>query len=243
MMRALCKKEIDQFFSSSIGLLTIILFLLTNTLFLWVFSSEFNLLDYGYATLDPFFTLSPIILLIFIPSICMRLFSEEYQSGRIEILITKPISCWSLVFSKFLAANILVLFAILSTLIYFFSIYYLGETIGNLDIGGVFGSYLGLFMLSSSFIAIGIFASSLSNNQVIAFLIAITLNSITYYGFDIISKMSLLQNYDLIINNMGIAKHYNTMSKGIVDSRDVVYFLSICFLFLMLCKTIISHKR
>ena len=199
-MIALLRKEINQFFSSVIGLFTIVLFLLTNTLFLWIFSGDFNLLDFGYATLDPFFMLSPIIFLIFIPAVCMRLFSEEYQSDTMESLLTKPISIWNVVFSKFLAANVLVLFAIIPTLIYFVSIYYLGETIGNLDIGGIMGSYFGLFMLSSTFIAIGIFASSISSNQVVAYLIAIVCNAMIYYGFDVLSNISFLQNWDLFIN-------------------------------------------
>ena len=194
-MIALFRKEINQFFSSVIGLLTIVLFLLANTLFLWIFSGDFNLLDFGYATLDPFFMLSPIIFLIFIPAVCMRLFSEEYQSGTIESLLTKPISFWNVVFSKFLAANVLVLFAIIPTLIYFLSIYYLGETIGNLDIGGIMGSYFGLFMLSSIFIAIGILASSISSNQVVAYLIAIVCNAMFFYGFDVLSNISFLQNW------------------------------------------------
>ena len=242
-MIALFRKEINQFFSSVIGLLTIVLFLLVNALFLWIFSGDFNLLDFGYATLDPFFMLSPIIFLIFIPAVCMRLFSEEYQSGTMESLLTKPISIWNVVFSKFLAANVLVLFAIIPTLIYFVSIYYLGETIGNLDIGGIMGSYFGLFMLTSTFIAIGIFASSITSNQVVAFLIAIVCNSIIYYGFDVLSNISFLQNWDFFISNLGITKHYGRMSKGVLDSRDIMYFLSVCFLFLMLCRTIIQQKR
>ena len=242
-MIALFRKEINQFFSSVIGLLTIGLFLLINALFLWIFSGDFNLLDFGYATLDPFFMLSPIIFLIFIPAVCMRLFSEEYQSGTMESLLTKPIFLWNVVFSKFLAANVLVLLAIIPTLIYFVSIYYLGETIGNLDIGGIMGSYFGLFMLSSTFIAIGIFASSISSNQVVAFLIAIVCNAIIYYGFDVLSNISFLQNWDFFISNLGITKHYGRMSKGVLDSRDIMYFLSVCFLFLMLCRTIIQQKR
>ncbi len=242
-MIALLRKEINQFFSSVIGLLTIVLFLLANALFLWIFSGDFNLLDFGYATLDPFFMLSPIIFLIFIPAVCMRLFSEEYQSGTMESLLTKPISFWNIVFSKFLAANVLVLFAVIPTLIYFLSIYYLGETIGNLDIGGIMGSYFGLFMLSSTFIAIGVLASSISSNQVVAYLIAIVCNAMIYYGFDVLSNISFLQNWDLFISNLGIAKHYERMSKGILDSRDIMYFLSACFLFLMLCRTIIQQKR
>ena len=188
-MIALFRKEISQFFGSLTGLLTIILFLLVNALFLWIFSGDFNLLDFGFANMDSFFMLSPIIFLIFIPAICMRLFAEEYQSGTMESLLTKPISLWNVVFSKFLAANVLVLFAIIPTLIYFVSIYYLGETIGNLDIGGIMGSYFGLFMLSSAFVSIGIFASSVSNNQVVAFLIAIMINVLIYFGFDIISDI------------------------------------------------------
>ena len=242
-MIALFRKEISQFFGSLTGLLTIILFLLVNALFLWIFSGDFNLLDFGFANMDSFFMLSPIIFLIFIPAICMRLFSEEFRSGTMENLLTKPIALWNVVFSKFLAANVLVLIAIFPTLIYFFSIYFLGETIGNLDIGGIMGSYLGLFMLSSAFIGIGVFASSISPNQVVAFLIAIVCNAIIYYGFDVLSSISFLQNWDLYISNLGIASHFSRMSKGVIDSRDILYFLSLCFLFLMLSKTTIQLKR
>ena len=242
-MIALFRKEISQFFGSLTGLLTIVLFLLVNALFLWIFSGDFNLLDFGFANMDSFFMLSPIIFLIFIPAICMRLFSEEFRSGTMENLLTKPIALWNVVFSKFLAANVLVLIAIFPTLIYFFSIYFLGETIGNLDIGGIMGSYLGLFMLSSAFIGIGVFASSISPNQVVAFLIAIVCNAIIYYGFDVLSSVSILQNWDLYISNLGIASHFSRMSKGVIDSRDILYFLSVCFLFLMLSKTTIQLKR
>lgn len=242
-MIALFRKEINQFFSTLIGLLTIIIFLFVNALMIWVFSSDFNVLDYGYANMYTFFTLAPILFLIFIPAVCMGLFSEEYRAGTIEVLLTKPISLWNIVLSKYLAANILVLLAILPTLIYFASIYFLGETVGNLDVGGILGSYLGLFMLSSAFIAIGVFTSTISNNQVVAFLIAIVLNVIIYYGFDILSEASFLQQWDLLISKLGISAHYAVMSNGVIDSRDLLYFMSLCLLFLMLSKTIIQSKR
>ena len=242
-MIALFRKEINQFFSSLTGLLTIVIFLMVNGLLMWIFSGDFNVLDFGYANMDSFFMLAPILFLIFIPAICMRLFSEEYRSGTMEVLLTKPISIWNVVVSKYLAANVLVLFSILPTLIYFISIYFLGETIGNLDVGGIIGSYLGLFMLSSGFIAIGIFASAISSNQVVAFLIAIICNAIVYYGFGILSEVTFFQNWDLFISNLGIAYHYNVMSKGVIDSRDILYFMSICFLFLMLSKITIQLKR
>lgn len=242
-MIALFKKEINQFFSTIIGLLTIIVFLLVNALMMWVFSGDFNVLDYGYANMYTFFTLAPILFLIFIPAVCMRLFSEEYRMGTIEVLITKPVSLWNIVLSKYLAAKILVLLAILPTLIYFASIYFLGETVGNLDVGGILGSYLGLFLLSSAFIAIGVFASTISNNQVVAFLIAIVLNTIIYYGFDILSEVPFLQQWDLLISKLGISAHYTVMSNGVIDSRDLLYFMSLCLLFLMLSKTIIQSKK
>tara|TARA_B110001454_G_scaffold7373_1_gene7045 strand:- start:3203 stop:3931 length:729 start_codon:yes stop_codon:yes gene_type:complete len=242
-MIALFRKEINQFFSSLTGPLTIVIFLMVNGLLMWIFSGDFNVLDFGYANMDSFFMLAPILFLIFIPAICMRLFSEEYRSGTMEVLLTKPISIWNVVVSKYLAANVLVLFSILPTLIYFISIYFLGETIGNLDVGGIIGSYLGLFMLSSAFIAIGIFASAISSNQVVAFLIAIICNAIVYYGFGILSEVTFFQNWDLFISNLGIAYHYNVMSKGVIDSRDILYFMSICFLFLMLSKITIQLKR
>ena len=242
-MITLLRKEINQFFGTLIGLLTIVIFLLVNTLIMWVFSGDFNVLDYGYANMYTFFTLAPVLFLIFIPAVCMRFFSEEYSAGTIEILLTKPISLWRVVFAKYLAANVLVLAAIFPTLIYCATIYVLGETVGNLDIGGIMGSYLGLFMLSSSFIAIGIFTSSISTNQVVAFLTAIVCNVLIYYGFDILSNVSFLQSWDLIISNLGISTHYAVMSNGVIDSRDLLYFISLCFIFLMLSKTIIQFKR
>lgn len=242
-MISLFRKELNQFFSTLIGLLTIIIFLISNALIMWVFSSDFNVLDYGYADMDAFFMLAPILFLIFIPAICMRLFSEEYRAGTMEVLLTKPISLWNIVMSKYLAANVLVLVTILPTLIYFASIYFLGERVGNLDVGGILGSYLGLFMLSSTFIAIGIFASTISTNQVITFLIAIVCNVIIYYGFDILSDVSFLQSWNLLISKLGISTHYAVMSNGVIDSRDILYFISLCFLFLMLSNTIIQSKR
>ncbi|MBC8267020.1 MAG: gliding motility-associated ABC transporter permease subunit GldF [Flavobacteriales bacterium] len=242
-MIALLKKEISQFLSSLTAHLTIVIFLAVNGLFLWIFSGDFNLLDFGYANMDSFFMLAPIIFLVFIPAICMRLFAEEYKSGTMESLLTKPISIWDIVFSKFLATNLLILFSIIPTLIYFVSIYYLGEEIGNIDSGGIIGSYIGVFMLCSAFITIGIFASSISSNQVVAFLIAIICNTTIYYGFDILSNISFLQNWSLFISNLGVASHYSRMSKGVLDSRDIMYFLSVCFLFLMLSRSVILRKR
>ena len=242
-MITLFKKEINQFFTSLTGNLIIIFFLLVNGLFIWGIEGDFNVLDSGYANMNSLFTLAPIIFLIFIPAICMHMFSEEYQSGTIEFLFTNPISSWNIVFSKYLAGNVLVLLAIVPTFIYFFSIYLLGETIGNIDLGGTLGSYIGLFLLSSAFIAIGIFSSAISSNQLISFVIAIFCNTIFYYGFDLLSSIPFLQNINLFISNLGISNHYNMMSKGVIDTRDLIYFLSLCFIFLILSKTIIELKR
>lgn len=242
-MIAIFRKEINLFFSSAVGLLTVLLFLLVNGMFIWIIQSDFNVLDYGYANLDAYFTLAPILFLLFIPAICMRFFADEYRLGTIEILLTKPLSVWHIVIGKFLAAIALVILAILPTFLYFFTVYYFGETIGNVDVGGTFGSYIGLFLLATTFVSISVFASSLSQNQIVAFLVAIFLNTIFYYGFDIISQIEPLQQWDFQLRNLGIQLHYETMSKGILDTRDIIYFLSVFYLFLLLCKSIIQQKR
>ena len=242
-MITLLRKEISAFFNTLIGYLIIGIFLLINSILLWSDFSIMNILSNGYADMDVFFTSAPLFFLLFTPAISMRVFTEEYTLGTIETLITKPITSLQIVLAKFLAIFILVLFAIFPTLIYVVSIYYLGETAGNLDLAGIMGSYFGLFFLCALVSAISTFASSLSSNQIISFAFAILLSSLFYFGFDLISSLSILQNFDLFIQQIGISFHYEMMSKGLVRLSDVIYFLSFTLLFIMLTDLVISERK
>ncbi|MBT4881036.1 ABC transporter permease subunit [Flavobacteriales bacterium] len=242
-MIALLKKEISVFFSTLIGYLIIGVFLLINSILLWSDFSKMNILEYGYADMDIFFSIAPLLFLLFIPAISMRIFTEEYTSGTMETLITKPITAFNIVLGKFLAIFTLVLFAIIPTLIYVVNIYYLGEIIGNLDLAGIIGSYIGLIFLCSLFSSVSVYASSIVGNQIISFLLAILLNTLFYFGFDLLSEISLLQNIDLIIQQIGVSFHYDSMSKGLIKFSDVVYFTSFTFLFIKLTELVIIDKK
>ena len=172
-MLAILRKEINTFFSSSIGYLVIGLFLLINSLFLWLFKGEFNILDYGFAELSSFFLLAPWVLLFLIPAVTMRSFSDEKKQGTLELLLTKPISIRNIVLGKYSGAFVLIVLALIPTLIYGYSIYQLGSPSGNLDLGTILGSYLGLFFLAGAYTSIGIFTSTLSDNQIVAFISAV----------------------------------------------------------------------
>ena len=242
-MIALLKKEISVFFSTLIGYLIIGIFLLINSILLWSDFSKMNILEYSYADMDIFFSIAPLLFLLFIPAISMRIFTEEYTSGTMETLITKPITAFNIVLGKFLAIFTLVLFAIIPTLIYVVSIYYLGESVGNLDLAGIIGSYIGLIFLCTLFSSVSIYASSIASNSIISFILAILLNALFYFGFDLLSKISIFQNIDLMIQEIGVSFHYERMSKGLIRFIDVVYFLSFTFLFIKLTELVIIYKK
>ncbi len=242
-MYALFKKEISNFLSSLIGIMVIVVFLLITGLFLWVFQSDFNLLSFGYANLDGLFILAPWVFLFLVPAVTMRSFAEENRTGTIEMLLTKPLSDWQIIFAKFLAAVALVLLSLLPTLVYYFSVYRLGFPVGNLDSGGIFGSYIGLFLLSSSFVSIGIFCSSVTNNQILAFILSVFLCGFTYIGFEFIYSLSLFGSIDLFIQRLGMAAHYSSISRGVVDTRDILYFLSVMALFLSMTKLVLASRK
>lgn len=234
-MWAVYLKELRQLFSSLTGYIAIIVFLLLAGLFLFVFPDS-SILDYGYATLDKFFDLAPWIFLLLIPAIAMRSFSDEFKTGTFEILQTRPLSSWQIVFGKYFAAMVVVLVALVPTVIYFFSIKALSAQNG-LDIGATMGSYAGLIFLSAIFISIGICCSSFTSNSVVAFIGAAFFCFLFYSGFDAISRMpSLGSNYDYYVEMMGIDFHYRSMSRGIIDSRDLIYFISLIYFFLFLTK-------
>jgi len=242
-MLALLKKEINSFLNSLTGYLVIIVFLLINGLFLWVFPLQFNILDFGFASIDNLFMLSPFVFLFLIPAITMRSFADERKTGTIEMLLTKPLSDMQIIYAKYLAGLVLVIFALLPTLVYFVSVYKLGLPPGNIDLGGMWGSYLGLLFLGAGFVAIGIFASSLAENQVVAFIIAVFLCGFLYIGFEFIYSLSLFGQIDLFIQSLGMNAHYTSMSRGVIDSRDVVYFVSFIAFFLQLTRIKLESRK
>jgi ABC-2 type transport system permease protein len=231
-MKSIALHEIKSFFGSPIGYLVIALFLLFNGLFLWVFDGEYNILQSGFADLSPFFTLSPWIVLFLIPAVTMRSFSDEKKQGTIELLLTKPLSIWQIVNGKFLGAFFLIVAALVPTLVYVYVINSLGMPEGNIDMGRTIGSYFGLLFLVSTYTAIGIFTSTLSENQIVAFLISVLLCFLFYYGFEGLSNY--VKVFENGISRLGMEYHYKSMSQGVIDSRDILYFLSISFLFLSL---------
>ncbi|AQS92777.1 gliding motility-associated ABC transporter permease subunit GldF [Polaribacter sp. BM10] len=238
-MIAILKKEFNSFFSSPIAYLVIGVFLLINGLFLWVFKDDFNILNAGFADLNPFFYLAPWVFLFLIPAITMKSFADEFSNGTIELLKTKPISNWQIILGKFSASLILVIIAILPTLTYVYTVYQLGSSVGNLDIGATIGSYIGLLFLAATYTAIGLFTSTISKNQIVAFILGVLITFLLFYGFDAIS-VSLDNNY--IIKKIGINEHYKSISRGVIDTRDIIYFLSITFFFLFITKTRLENE-
>jgi len=242
-MLILLKKEISGFLSSLTGYIVIIIFLIITGLFLWVLPIDFNILDFGYASLDSLFMIAPFVFLFLIPAITMRLFSDEKKSGTIEILLTQPLSDIQIILAKYFAGLSLVIFSLLPTLIYFFSVYQLGSPPGNIDTGGTWGSFIGLFFLGASFVSVGLFSSSLTSNQIISFIIAIFLSGFTYIGFEFIYSFDLFGNIDLFIKSLGINAHYISMSRGVIDTRDIIYFISFIVFFILLTKISLESKK
>ena len=231
-MKALLFREIKSFFGSPIGYLVIAIFLILNGLFLWIFDGEYNILNSGFADLSPFFTISPWILIFLIPAVTMRSFSDEMKQGTLELLLTKPLSIWQIVNGKFFGAVLLIVIAIIPTFIYVYVISSLGMPEGNIDLGSTIGSYFGLLFLISGYSAIGIFTSTLSDNQIVAFLLAVFLCFFFYFGFDgIATYLPIIENF---ISNLGMNSHFKSMSRGVIDTRDLLYFVSITILFLSL---------
>lgn len=242
-MLAVYRKEINAFFASLIGYVVVAVFLIVMGLFLFVFPDT-SLLTYGYATLQPFFSLAPNVLVFLIPAITMRAFAEERQTGAIELLVTRPLTDFSIVMGKFLACMTLVVIALLPTLLYFYSIYELAEPEGNVDIGGTIGSYLGLLLLSTTFVAIGLLASSLTTNQIVAFLLALVLCFWCYFGFDYLASLPVFYgNGDAFISSLGMQEHFYSLGRGLIDSRDVIYFLSVTGFFLLLCVISLERRK
>jgi ABC-2 type transport system permease protein len=243
-MFALIRKEINGFLNSLIGYIVIFVFLLTIGLFLWVFpDSSFNILEAGYANLDPLFIITPWVYLLLIPAITMRLFSEEKKTGTIELLLTRPLTEMQVVIAKYLAGVILVFISLVPTLIYYFSVSSISLPAGNLDSGAIWGSYIGLLLLGACFVSIGLFSSSLADNQVVAFIISFFLCLFCFKGFESIAGLFGMSKSATIIFDLGINAHYLSLSRGVVDTRDIVYCLSVILFFLFLTRTIIESRK
>ncbi len=242
-MFSLFKKELASFFSSLTGYLTIVVFLVLTGMMLWVFKSDFNILDYGYAGMDGLFIIGPFLYLFLIPAITMRMIAEEKRNGTMELLLTKPISEMTLIWAKFLAGLVLVAISLLPTLVGYFSVVALGDPVGNVDSGSVAGSYLGLLLLGAAFVAIGIFASSLTNNQIVAFILAALMCAFMHLGFEAICRMGFLGSAELVVRQLGMSYHYDSISRGVVDSRDVIYFASVTTLFMMATRMVLQSRK
>jgi len=242
-MYSLFRKEITSFFGSLTGYLVAIVFLMANGLFLWVFPGNYNLLDNGYATLDSYFSLAPWIFLFLVPALTMRLFAEENRSGTLEILVTRPMSLFQLVWAKYLAGLVLVLLCLLPTLVYFYSIYMLGNPVGNWDSGAAWGSFIGLFCLAAAYVAIGLLSSALTDNPVFAFIVALFLSFFAYMGSEFAASLNLAPAVKEFLIDLGINEHYLSISRGVVDSRDLIYFISISLFFLVLTSVFLQQRQ
>lgn len=234
-------KEINTFLDSLIGYAVVAVFLVTMGLLMWVFP-ETSVLDYGFATMDTLFTLGPFVFIFLIPAITMRSFAEERKMGTLEWLLTKPVSEGSIVMAKFLAAVCLVAVALLPTLIYYVTLSQLGNPVGNIDTSAVIGSYIGLMLLAAVFCAAGLLASSMVSNQIVAFLLAAFLSFLLYAGFDSASSLAGDGRVALLIRQCGILYHFESLSRGLIDSRDVVYFIGLGGVLLLGARTILSSR-
>ncbi|MGV6860162.1 MAG: gliding motility-associated ABC transporter permease subunit GldF [Putridiphycobacter sp.] len=235
-MKALFLKEIRSFLGSIIGYIVMGVFLILNSLFLWVFSSGANILEGGTADLVSFFTIAPIIFLILIPAITMRSFSEEKRTGTIELLFTRPLTDMQIILAKYFAGLSLVAIAIFPTLIYYFSIHVLGDPVGIVDDGVIIASFIGLFLVGAVFVAVGIFISSLANNQITALIAAVLISWFIYMGLDFLANYSQFGGLDFALRNLGVAEHFTSIQKGILVSTDMIYFVSVIAFFLLATK-------
>lgn len=235
-------KEINSFFNSLIAYIVIAVFLTGIGLFMWVFP-EFSVLEYGFADMSTLFVMGPYVFMFLIPAITMRTFAEEKKDGTIEMLLTKPLSDGQIIAGKYLSSLALVVFALVPTLVYYYSVFFLGDPEGNIDSAAVAGSYIGLLLLGAVFTSIGIFASVISTNQIVSFIIAVFFCFLVYQGFAYLSRMEVWGGAATLIDQLGIAYHYDALSKGLIDSRDVIYFLSIVFIMLLFTRLILGSRK
>jgi ABC-2 type transport system permease protein len=242
-MLALLRKEIRSFLSSLIGYIVMAVFLLLMGLFMWIFPGEWNTLDNGIASLDTLFVMAPWVFMFLIPAITMRSFAEERRTGTMELLLTRPLTDFHIVLAKYLGGLSLVAISLLPTLIYFVSVWVTGEVSGNIDTGATWGSYIGLLLLGSAYVGMGIFASSLTSNQIVSFLVSVFLCFFMYTGFESIASFGSFGSLDAFIISLGISDHYRSLSRGLIDSRDVVYFAAVTLVFLLASRTVIQSRK
>jgi ABC-2 type transport system permease protein len=235
-------KELNSFLNSLIAYVVIGVFLIAIGLLMWVFP-ETSVLDYGYADMDTLFSLGPYVFIFLVPAITMRSFAEEMKSGTMELLVTKPLSDWAIILGKYAACLLLVVGALIPTLVYYFSVHALGQPPGNIDTPGVIGSYIGMILIGAVFCAVGILASSVSRNQIVAFIIGAFTCFILFTGFESLSTLGIWSDHSLFIKQLGLLDHYESLSKGLIDSRDVIYFLSLIFIILSITKLIIGSRK
>jgi len=236
------KKEVTSFFSSLTGYIVVAVFLITNSLFLWVFPGEYNVLDSGYANLDTFFFMAPWVFLFLVPAVTMRLFADEKRIGTIELLYTRPLSNLQIILAKYFAGLALVIFSLFPALIFFISAGLLGDPAWNIDTGAFWGSFTGLFFLVSLYVSIGVFASSLTENQIIAFLVSMLISFFFYIGFEAVSNLDFWGNFKELIDNLGISAHYKSMSRGVLDTRDIIYFVAVSSIFIVTTKFVLEKR-
>ncbi len=241
-MRALVLKEIASFFATITGYAVLVVFLALTSLFLWLFPGEFNLLDSGYAQLDGLFMLAPWVFLFLIPALTMRMLADERRMGTLELLLTKPLTDGQIIVGKFLAGLVLVALALLPTLIYAVTVYQLGNPTGNMDLGSVAGSYVGLFFLASAYLSIGLFASSLTDNTIVAFIGGMLGSFLLFDGLERMADLSIFQGIQLFILQLGMNEHYLSLSRGVLDSRDIFYFAGISALFLGAARWVLMRR-
>lgn len=242
-MFAIFKKEISGFFSSLTGYIAATFFLVVNGLVIWVFPGSMNVLDSGYSTLETLFTIAPWVFIFLVPAITMKTFAEEKKNGTIELILTRPISDIKLVLGKYFASVLLVLMILIPSLIFFLSIYLLGSPVGNIDTGGTWGSFIGLFFLAAGYAAIGVFASSFTDNQIVSFLLAIVISLFIFSGFDAIASLGIFSDFKYFLVQLGINEHYSSMSRGVIDTRDVVYFVCLSSLFIIATRIKIQSRK
>jgi ABC-2 type transport system permease protein len=242
-MFAIFRKEISGFFSSLTGYIVIIVFLIINSLFMWVFPGEWNILQSGYAGLDTLFFLSPWIFLFLVPAVTMRMIAEEKRLGTIELLYIKPVTERGIIWGKYLASVVLVLLSLLPCVVFYLSVYILGETPGNLDKGATLGALVGLFFLAAVYASAGIFASSLTDNQVIAFITGVLISFVLLMGFDSFAYLPGLRKFDEFVINLGINEHYKSMSRGVLDIRDAVYFIAVVSIFNEATRLVLLSRK
>lgn len=242
-MYSLYIKEIKSYLSSLIGYVFLGVFLIISGLFLWVFPNINNVMDTGMADLQGLFSLSQFLFLFLVPAITMRSFAEEKRTSTMDLLLTKPLTDMQIIWAKFLSCLSLLVIALIPTLIYVISIYFIGNPIGNIDMGSTWGSYLGLLLLGGSFISIGLFSSAITNNQIIAFILAALFCFILSFGFAFIYSFESLGSIGYYIKALGIEHHYSSISKGVIDSRDLIYFCSVIFIFLFGTRIVLLKRK